>query len=157
VDPATVMARRTVQFPSTAMTTGIVDPMAVTVGRTTWFPSAVVTTGWRGPGIGDGQVDDVVAGHGGDGVGSGRGGGGVALIVEEERDDIVPGCGGEVRDKGAVLGHGDGVEAVGVAVAWTQRCRRACRKFWQPDGVQVKIFRLGFKDRAAGGFIGGQQ
>jgi hypothetical protein len=141
---------------------------------------AAVMAGWCGPGDGDGQEDgavpehgddnghcgpdggdgwedDVVAGHGGDGVGSGQGGGGVALIVEEERDDIVPGCGSEVRDKGAVLGHGDGVEAVGVAVAWTQRRRRACRKFWQPDGVQVKIFRLGFKDRAVGGFIGGQQ
>jgi hypothetical protein len=155
VDPATVMARRTVQFLSTAVTAGIVDLAEVTVGRTTRFPSTVVTTGWCGPGIGDGQADDVVAGHGGDGVGSGRGGGGVALIVEEEQDDIVPRCGGEVRDKGAVPGHGDGVEAVGVAVAWTRRRRRACRKFWQPNGVQVKIFRLGFKDRAARGFIGG--
>jgi hypothetical protein len=49
------------------------------------------------------------------------------------------------------------LEAVEVAAAWTQRRRRGRRKFWQPDDVQVKILRLGFKDRAVGGFIGGQQ
>jgi hypothetical protein len=49
------------------------------------------------------------------------------------------------------------LEAVEVAAAWTQRRRTGRGKFWQLDDVQVKILRLGFNDRAVGGFIGGQQ
>jgi hypothetical protein len=49
------------------------------------------------------------------------------------------------------------LEVVGMVAAWTQWHRRGRGKFWQPDGVQVKILRLGFKDMAVGGFIDGQQ
>jgi hypothetical protein len=74
----------------------------------------------------------------------------VTATVEEERDGLVP-------------GHGsDGMElATAVVTTWMQpgwrRRRRGRREFWQPDDVQVNILRLGFKDRAAGGFIGGPQ
>jgi hypothetical protein len=67
--------------------------------------------------------------------------------AEEERDDTVLRCGGEGQVDGAVLKCGDGMEAVGMAAVWTQQRRRGHRKFWWLDGVQVKIFRLGFKDR----------
>jgi hypothetical protein len=40
-------------------------------------------------------------------------------------------------------------------LGWRRR-QRGREKFWQADGVQVKIVWLGFKDRTAGGFIGGQ-
>jgi hypothetical protein len=40
----------------------------------------------------------------------------MVLTAEEERD-------------GTVLGHSYGVEAVGVAVAWTRRCRRGRENF----------------------------
>jgi hypothetical protein len=84
---------------------------------------------------------------------------------------------------GAVLGAvATAVEAVKEAVAWfpgaavkarrTARfpdaamvwrrsgwwqCRRGRDKFWKPGGFPVKILRLWFKYRAAGGFIGGPQ
>jgi hypothetical protein len=38
--------------------------------------------------------------------------------------------------------HGDGVEVVGVAAAQTRWSRRRHGKFWQPDGIEVKILRL---------------
>jgi hypothetical protein len=40
-----------------------------------------------------------------------------------------------------------------MAAVWTQQRRRGHRKFWRLDGVQVKIFRLGFKDRGASCYI----
>jgi hypothetical protein len=132
--------------------------MVVMVRRTTLFLGAAVTTGWCGPGGDDGEEDNAVPGHGsnGDAVGGGWGGSSVVPMAEEERDDTVPMCGGEVRADGTVLGHGDNVETIGLAVAWTRRRRRGRGKFWQPDGIQVKILWLGFKDRATGGFIGRQ-
>jgi hypothetical protein len=107
------------------------DPATVMAGSTTWFPSAVVTVERCGP-------DD------GDIGGWGREGGGVVPVVEEERD-------------GAVLRRGDSVEAVGAASVWTWRRQIQRGIFWQPNGVQVKILRLVFKDKAARGFIGGSQ
>jgi hypothetical protein len=56
-----------------------------------------------------------------------------------------------------VLGCGDSIEAIEVVAAWSQWHRREREKFCQPDSVQVKILWLWSKDRAAGGFIGGQQ
>jgi hypothetical protein len=50
---------------------------------------------------------------------------------------------------------GSGV--VGEVVAWTQWRQRRRGKIWQLDGVQVKILRLGFKDRVVGVFIGRPQ
>jgi hypothetical protein len=55
--------------------------------------------------------------------------------AKEERDDIVLRSGGGGRVDGTVPGHSDGVKAVGVAVACTQRHRRRRRKFWQSDSV----------------------
>jgi hypothetical protein len=49
------------------------------------------------------------------------------------------------------------LEAVGVVAAWIRWCQRGREKFWQPDDVRVKILWLGFKEKATGGFIGGQQ
>jgi hypothetical protein len=65
------------------------------------------------------------------------------------------GCDGQADS--AVPGRGDSVEPITVATVWTQRRRRGHKKFWQPDGVEVKIIQLGFKDRAARGFIGEPQ
>jgi hypothetical protein len=106
----------------------------VTAGKTTQFPGAVVTVGRRGPGGGDGREDDAFPKHGGDGQATwtrwrwwcrGQEGGDGVPTTEEERDGVVPGCGGEGQANDAVLGHGDGMEAVGVAAAvWTQRRRR---------------------------------
>jgi hypothetical protein len=56
-----------------------------------------------------------------------------------------------------VLGCGDSIKAIEVVAAWSQWHRREREKFCQPDSVQVKILWLWSKDRAAGGFIGGQQ
>jgi hypothetical protein len=124
--------------------------VAVTAGRMARFPGMAVTTGRHGLNGSDGRADDVVFGRDGDGVGCRRGGGGMVLMAEEERD-------GEVWANDIVPGRGDGVEAVRVAVAWTRHRFRGRGKFWQPDGIQVKILWLGFKDRAARGFTGGQQ
>jgi hypothetical protein len=80
-----------------------------------------VTVGQRGPGASDGRVDGAVPC--------------AAVKAEVERDDSVK---------------------VGwmTAMMWTWRRqwrhRRGRGKFWQPDDIQVKILRLGFKDRAAG-------
>jgi hypothetical protein len=71
----------------------------------------------------------------------------VTATVEEERDGLVPGRGS------------DGMElamAAWMQPGWRQR-RRGRGEFWQPHDVQVNILQLGFKDRAAGGFIGGPQ
>jgi hypothetical protein len=88
----------------------------VTARRTAWFPSMAMMVRWRGPGGGDGRADDVVPGRSGDGGGGGRRGGGVvlgaAVKVEEERDGLVLGCGGEGR-----ADDSDGVEVIGVAAA----------------------------------------
>jgi hypothetical protein len=80
--------------------------------------------------------------------------------VEEQRDNTVLGSGGEGRADG-----GDGMNPATVMVwrwtgwrwrwRWRQRRRRGCMKFWQLDNDQVKILRLGFKDRETGVFIGG--
>jgi hypothetical protein len=122
-------------------------------------PGVVVTTEQCAPRGGEGRVDVAVPRCGGDGDnnGGGRGGGGIVPTVEQEQDDLVPGSGGEGPVDGAVPGRDDNVEAVGMVAAWTQWHRRRCGTFWQPNGVQVKILRLWFKGRAAGGFIGGQQ
>jgi hypothetical protein len=77
--------------------------------------------------------------------------------VEEERDITVLERSGEGRADG-----GDGMDlAAAMAWRWMEwwwqwrwRRRRGRRKFWQPDGIQVKILRLGFKDRETWGFIG---
>jgi hypothetical protein len=98
----------------------------------------------------DNRVDGVVLRHGSDNDGGGghRGGGwaggDMVQTVEEKQDGVVP-------------GRGDGLKAVRVVAMWTQQRRRGSRKFLQPDGVQVKILRLGFKDWVAGGFLGGPQ
>jgi hypothetical protein len=101
----------------------------VSARRTTRFRGLQVTTGQCGPSCGDGD-------------GGSREGCDVDQMVEEEWDDAVP-------------GRGDGMEVV--RVAWSQRRRRGCGKFWLPVGVQVKILQFGFKDRTAGGFIGAPQ
>jgi hypothetical protein len=82
----------------------------VSARRTTQFRGLQVTTGQHGPGCGDGD-------------GGSREGCDIDQMVEEW--------------DGAVPGRGDGMEAVGVA--WSRRRRRGRGKFWQPDGVQVKI------------------
>jgi hypothetical protein len=89
-------------------------------------------------------------GPGGDGGAWGQEGGDGVPTTEVERDGVVPGRGGEGQANGAILRRGDGMEAVGVAAAWTQRRRRGHEKFSQSDSVQVKILQLGFKDRATG-------
>jgi hypothetical protein len=127
----------------------------VTTGRKARFPGAPVMAERRGP-------------DGGDCGGRWRGDGVVPMV--EERDDVVPrhdgedqvdgvvaGCGGEGQADDAIPGRSDGMEAVEVTMTWTQRRRRRRMKFRQLDGVQVKILRLGFKDRAAVGFRGGPQ
>jgi hypothetical protein len=68
----------------------------VTAGRTALFPGAVVTVGRRGPDGGDGD---------------GGGGGGVVLTAEEERDGVVPVCGGE--DRRGLDGVEEGVRKFG--------------------------------------------
>jgi hypothetical protein len=73
--------------------------------------------GRRGLDSSEGQADGVVPGSDGNDSGGGRGGGDVVAMVEEEQDDAVPGGGSEGRADDAVLGRGDGVEAVGVAAA----------------------------------------
>jgi hypothetical protein len=136
-----------------------VDLAAVMAGRMVRFPGVAVTTGWHGLDGDDGRADDVVPRLGGDGDGGGgsRGCGDVVPMVEEECDGAVPRHGGEGQAYDMVPGHSDGVEAARVVVAWTRRRRRGRGKFWQPDGVQVNILRLGFKDRADRCFIGEQQ
>jgi hypothetical protein len=47
-------------------------------------------------------------------------------------------------------GPDDGVEAVGVAVAWTRLRQRERRKFWQPDKVQSKSSSYGLRTRQLG-------
>jgi hypothetical protein len=121
-------------------------PVAVTAERMVHFLSAAVTSRRCGPIC----VDS-------DDGGGGRGGDGVVLMIEEEWDNTVLGRDGEGRVDGVVPGHGNFIEVVGVAAAWTQRQRRGRRKFWEADGVQVKILRLWFKDGATGGFIDGLQ
>jgi hypothetical protein len=112
----------------------------VMIGRTTRIPGVAVIAKRCRPGDSD---DD------------GGGGGGMVVMAKEERDGMAPRHDSEGRADGAVPKHGDGVEEVGVVMAWTLRRRRGHRKFWQSDGVQVKILRLVFQDRAARGFIGG--
>jgi hypothetical protein len=41
--------------------------------------------------------------------------------VEEERDGVISGRGSEGGVDGVVLGHGNGMEVVEVAAAWTRR------------------------------------
>jgi hypothetical protein len=89
-------------------------------------------------------------GPGGDGGAGGQEGDDGVLMTEVERDGVVPRRGGEGQANDTILGRGDGMEAVGVAAAWTQQRRRGREKFSQSDGVQVKILQLGFKDRATG-------
>jgi hypothetical protein len=89
----------------------------------------------HGPGGGDGREDVAVPGH--DGSGGGRGGGGVVLTVEEERDDAVPRHGGEGWAGGTVPRwfdveeeRGASVEERGTDVEGTRRTR------WRaPGGV----------------------
>jgi hypothetical protein len=121
-------------------------------GWTMRFPGAAVTTEWRGSNGDDSRAAGVVPRCGGDDDdgGGGRGDGGVVPMVEEEQDDTVLGRGCEGQADVAVPRHGNGMEAVRVAAAWTRRRRRRREKFWQPDDVQVKILRLGFKDRVTG-------
>jgi hypothetical protein len=120
--------------------------VAVTAERMVHFPSAAVTSRRCGP-------DCVNSDDGG----GGRGGGGVVPMIEEEWDNTVLGRDGEGRVDCVVPRCGDFIEAVGVVSAWTRRQRRGRGKFWEADGVQVKILRLGFKDGATGGFIDGPQ
>jgi hypothetical protein len=65
------------------------------------------------------------------------------MTAEEEQCSVVPGHGSEGR-----------VAMAWRRTGWRRRRRRGSGKFWQTDGVQVKILRLGFKDREAEGFIG---
>jgi hypothetical protein len=131
--------------------------IVVMAGKTGWFQGTAVTAERHGLGGGDGRADGTVPEHSGDGDdgGGGQEGSGMVSTVEEEWDGVVPECGDEGHADGMVLGHGDGVEAVRVVAAWTRQCQRGHGKFLQPDGIQVKILWLGFKDRVAGGFIGG--
>jgi hypothetical protein len=71
------------------------------------------------------------------------------VTVEEERDNVVPGRDGEGRADG-----GDGVDLVAATewrrTGWRWRRRRGRGNIWQPNGVQVKILWLGFKDQEIG-------
>jgi hypothetical protein len=96
------------------------DPMVVTVGRMVRFLSMVVMARRCGPSGGDDLADGAIPGCGGDGIGGGQGGGVVVPTTEEERDGVVPRPIGEVQVDGVVPERGDGVEAVGVAAAWTR-------------------------------------
>jgi cytolysin (calcineurin-like family phosphatase) len=58
-------------------------------------------------------VDGAVPERGGDDSRGSRGGGAVVSTVKEERDGLVPGCGGEGRVDGTISGHVNDVEAVG--------------------------------------------
>jgi hypothetical protein len=157
MDWAPVTAGRTVRFPGTVVIAKRCGPSGGDGRGNMRFSGTVVTARWRGPDGGDSQEDGTLLRHGDDGDNGGRGqeGGGVVPMAEEERDGTVPGHGGEGRVDSVVPGRGDGVEAVEVASAWTRQRRRGRKKFCQPDDIQVKILRLGFKDSATGGFIGG--
>jgi hypothetical protein len=72
------------------------------------------------------------------------------MKVKEEQD------GDDGGGEGWLSSRVDGSDGVDSMAAHRRgRHRRGHGKFWHPDGVQVKILWLGFKDRAAGGFIGG--
>jgi hypothetical protein len=75
-----------------------VDLAAVTAKRMARFPGVAVMAELRGPNGGDGRADDMIPRGGGDcdDVGGDRGGDGVVPMVEEEQDDAVLWCGGEV-------------------------------------------------------------
>jgi hypothetical protein len=100
-------------------------------GWTMRFSGAAVMIEWRGSNGDDSRAAGVVPRCGGDDDdgGGGRGDGGVVPIVEEEQDDTVLGHGCEGQADVAVPRHGNGMEAVRVAAAWTRRVEEGARNF----------------------------
>jgi hypothetical protein len=152
MDWVPVTAGRTVRFPGTVVIAKRCGPSGGDGRGNMRFSGTVVVARRRGPDGGDSQEDGTLLRRGGDGDngGGGQEGGGVVPMAEEERDGTVPGHGGEGWADSVVPERGDGVEAIEVALAWTQRRRRGRKKFCQPNDIQVKILRLGFKDRRLG-------
>jgi hypothetical protein len=105
-----------------------------------------------------------------------RGGGAekkTSVSASGDRDFAIHRCGGDDRADDAVPGCGDGidlttVEAVREAMVWTQwwwrrvggggvdsAVSRSTHEILVAYRRQVHILQLGFKERAAGAFIGG--